>query len=167
MAVEDLIADATREEVRDLRTQFLNYEVQKQAVHLAYAQVDGARREKVAPPRPGGGDPTSGGNAALTNQLLNAIRGKLTAQDQMYAIWINYQLTRLQLYRDMEMMDLNQRGVWIDEHATDDAVAVPGHHGSSGPQWGPAPERLPEPLPLPDLLPVAGPGPKAQLGPPQ
>jgi hypothetical protein len=31
------------------------------------------------------------------------------------ALWINYLNARLQLYRDLELMPLDARGVWIDE----------------------------------------------------
>jgi hypothetical protein len=163
MVAEDLVADTTREEVRNLRTLYLNYEVQKKIVHLAYAQVNGAVKEKDAPPTPGSAKLTSSENAALTNQLLNALQNNVNAQNEMYRIWTNFLLTRLELYRDLELMNLDQRGEWIDEPATDDAFACPGH----GDQWGPAPKWLPEPLPLPDVVPSATPGPQAKLGAPR
>ena len=33
----------------------------------------------------------------------------------MLTIWINYLDVRLQLYRDLELMPLDARGVWIDQ----------------------------------------------------
>src|SRR5947209_5030482 len=53
--------------------------------------------------------------AALTTQLINAQTSLYNAQFQMTTIWITYLNTRLQLYRDMELMPLDYRGVWIDE----------------------------------------------------
>ena len=55
------------------------------------------------------------GPAALTQQLLAAQRSLPTAQNALLTVWINYLDTRLQLYRDLELMPLDARGVWIDQ----------------------------------------------------
>ena len=51
----------------------------------------------------------------MTTQLLNAQRSLPTAQNNLLTIWINYLNSRLQLFRDLELMPLDERGVWIDE----------------------------------------------------
>src|SRR5260370_30668634 len=70
-----------------------------------------------APPVPPGvpGRAGADGPAALTTQLLNAQSSLPRAQNGLLTIWINYLNARLQLYRDLELMPLDQRGVWIDE----------------------------------------------------
>ena len=70
------------------------------------------------PASPGLASRRRGGNAAaLTNQLLQAQSSLLQAQNQLFDIWINYLTVRMQLYRDLELMPLDFRGVWIDELA--------------------------------------------------
>jgi hypothetical protein len=76
------------------------------------------------------------------------------AQNNMLTLWVNYQNARFQLYRDLELMRLDSRGVWIDDNATYDTGA--GHPGEpaipAGPGAKPAqpePERIPEPKPNP------------------
>jgi hypothetical protein len=69
----------------------------------------------------------------LTQQVLNAQRSLPSAQNQVYLVWISFQTTRLQLYRDLELLPLDQRGVWIDELATVNADATnPGIESASG-----------------------------------
>jgi outer membrane protein TolC len=113
MAVEDNIALTVRTEIRQLRLLAENYKIQKQVVHLAYPQVE-VSREQLIKPEPQQ-NITSSGNAALTQQLLSRQASLLNAQNAMYQIWINYLIARLQLYRDLELMPLDPRGVWIDE----------------------------------------------------
>lgn len=161
MAAEDFVADTVREEIRQLRVLAEQYKTQQQAVHLAYPQVDGAERDFYAPPSPDQSrQPSSSSNAALTNQLLQAQSRLVNAQNQIYTLWVDYLITRLQLYRDLEMMTLNQRGEWIDEFTTRETGdgAGPNQYGdqwrhpqdSDGlPSLQPVPERLPAPQPVP------------------
>jgi hypothetical protein len=106
----------------------------------------------------GGGFGGAGNAAALTNQLLQAQNSLVIAQNGILTVWINYQNTRFQLYRDLELMPLDSRGVWNDDNASCDLNApqpvgagVPGAPSSEAPE----PERLPKPLPQP---PSQGPG---------
>jgi hypothetical protein len=97
--------------------------------------------------------------ASLTNQLIMAQGNLYNAQFAMTTIWITYLNTRLQLYRDMELMPLDFRGVWTDDVATCECPdgrdrqpgAGPGKSAGErcipGNAEGPRPERLPEPRP--------------------
>lgn len=60
---------------------------------------------------------TAGNAAALTQQLLTAQSSLITAQSQILMVWVNYLSQRMQLYRDLELMRLDSRGVWIDDVA--------------------------------------------------
>lgn len=152
MAVEDQIANAVRSELRSLRVLLANYKIQQRAVDLAYQQVENALEAFNAPPEPGGkqNDPV-----ALTNQLLQQQASLVRQQNQLYTFWINFLLTRLQLYLDLELMPVDPRGVWIDELATrerpaaDTGTAGPGRQPPAGGERDGRPERLPEPRPLP------------------
>ena len=65
----------------------------------------------------------------------------------MTTIWITYLNTRLQLYRDMELMPLDYRGVWIDETdrecPSSDSAGQAGNDsgGSGGQRCGQLPQR--------------------------
>jgi outer membrane protein TolC len=119
MRAEDQVAFDVRSELRTLRQQEENYRIQERQVELAYLTVENSLDTFQAPPQPvpSGQTPpdTATRAAALTTQLINAQTSLYNAQFQMTTIWITYLNTRLQLYRDMELMPLDYRGVWIDE----------------------------------------------------
>lgn len=117
---EDLTVQAVWGEIYNLRLYAEQYKVQKRQLELAYLTIDAsleALQQPTAPPAlPGvpGARGGSDGPAALTNQLLGAQASLPTAQNTLLQIWINYLDARLQLYRDLELMPLDQRNVWID-----------------------------------------------------
>jgi hypothetical protein len=80
----------------------------------------------------------------------------------LYTTWVTYQTVRWQLYRDLEMMPLDFRGVWIDDIAT--CQCSPAESGQSPSADGKQPNvqrktsgdenhERPEELPKPDRLP--------------
>jgi hypothetical protein len=143
MANQDVVVDTLREEVRQLRLLARQYKNQQDQVKVAYSREESARQKYFAPPEPGRGRLDSGTQAALTNQLLQSQAQLLNAQNSTYSIWINYLIARMQLYRDLERMTLDQRGVWIDELTTDCPAAPEGGSLQPGEQRGRAPEQLP------------------------
>jgi hypothetical protein len=114
MAFEDNIANDVRADLRQLRTLAQLYRIQQRAVELGYAQVDNAQAILFAPPVPGAGS-DAGSAAALTQQVLQAQNGLLQAQNTLYQHWVNYLIARMSLYLDLELMPLDDRGVWCDE----------------------------------------------------
>ena len=54
----------------------------------------------------------------MTQQLLNAQNSLLTAQNDLYNTWVGYLTLRMSLYRDLGLMPLDPRGVWIDAVTT-------------------------------------------------
>jgi hypothetical protein len=123
---EDRLASDTRNEVRSLRQLEENYRIQQRQVELGYLAVDNSLETFTQP----GASVSAANAAALTNQLIQAQNSLYQAQFQMTTYWISYLNTRLQLYRDMELMPLDFRGVWIDDIATREC---PGGAGSSEP----------------------------------
>ncbi len=114
MATEDRTVASLRQTIRQLRTLAETYKIQQKRVELAYRTVEGAFEQFRAPVPPGG---QREGPAALTNQLLSAQNGLVQNQGLLLTTWNNYLISRLQLYRDLELMPLDFRGVWIDELA--------------------------------------------------
>jgi hypothetical protein len=160
---EDQVMFDTRSEIRLLRQQEELYRIQQRQVELAYMTVENSldtfRQPPAVTPAGAPGADVATRAAALTTQLINAQSSLYNAQFQMTTIWITYLNTRLQLYRDMELMPLDFRGVWIDDVATCECPDGSGRKcdpgsGQSDGQRGPAaapgggPERLPAPQPL-------------------
>jgi hypothetical protein len=164
MADEDLVLEAVRSDIRQLRVLEENYKINQRAVELAYSQVENSLDTFRQPPTPASA--TAGGNtaanaAALTSQLLSAQSRLPFTQEQMLAVWVNYLVFRMQLYHDLELMPLDNRGVWIDDVAT--CECPPSiTTGETSPQRD-GNERAPvERLPAPESL---APAPRPYLGP--
>lgn len=160
MLAEDQVLFAARSQLRQLRASAYSYQaVQKRQVELAYNQVDQALQAFSQPQQPVGpervpglvGPPVTGGGAgdpaALTQQLLSAQNSLLQAQNALYNNWVAYLINRMSLYREMGLMRLDPRGVWIDDVAT---CLCPQHAGPKSGQ--PSQDERPAKLPPPDEL---------------
>ena len=152
---EDNILFSIRLDLRQLRAAATSYhKVQKRQIELAYVQVDQSLVAFSQPQIPAGpaapvgsvGPPTTGGGtrdpAAATQQLLSAQNSLLGAQNGLYNTWVNYVTTRMSLYRDLGLMPLDPRGVWIDDIATCQCPAAPPGPGDEQPA---KPGELPRP----------------------
>jgi hypothetical protein len=138
-AFEDNISNDVRADVRELRTIAELYRVQQRLIELAYSQVDNAQALILEPPAPNA--QTSAGNAAaLTNQLLQNQSQLVQAQNTLYTIWVNYLISRLALYTDTELLQIDDNGGWNDE-------SLPPDEGPG--RADPRPERLPAPRAAP------------------
>jgi hypothetical protein len=140
-AFEDNIANDVRADIRELRTIAELYRVQQRLIELGYSQVDNAQAILLAPPAPGAQN-DAGGAAALTLQVLNAQSALLQAQNTLYTIWVNFLISRMTFYLDLELMQLDERGLWCEEFVP---TSDPGRPEPARPDG----ERLPAPRALP------------------
>jgi hypothetical protein len=141
MAFEDNIANDVRNDIRQLRALAEVYKIQQRVVEQSYSIVENAAEVLFAPPVPGTVlDPVAA--ASLTTQLLQALSGLLNAQNTLYTYWVGFLSNRIQLYLDLELMQLDERGIWRDEQfpGLEDTPTGPGT-----PRPG---ERLPAPAPV-------------------
>lgn len=155
MQAEDQVKIDVRNAWRQLMVLRQQFEIARKNVRLAAMQYDQAVESSLAPPPAGGG----GGGASNNNNglnLLNALNAVLTAQNSLIQSWINFETNRLNIYRDMGIMQLDERGVWIDDYYQQQ-FALPGVTGreevpTEGIQVPAAP-----PVADPSLLPPASP----------
>lgn len=139
MSLEDGIAAQLRFDVRQLQLFADNYKIQQKLVESLYSQVENSLEVIAAPADPtqlrGTGAAGQANAAALTNQYLGALGQLNGAQSRMYSLWLSYLATRIQLYEDLERLQLDNRGVWIDEPASP-ADGNPGANGRPAFQIG-------------------------------
>jgi hypothetical protein len=154
MAFEDNIANDVRGDVRELRTLAQLYKIQLRVLEVQYAQVDNATALLLAPPAPlaPGTIATTDqvAAAALTNQVLGAQANLVIAQNTLYQLWIAFITSRMTFYLDLELMQLDDRGVWTDEFTNriqydDRPDARQPANQPAGQPPRPAGERLPAP----------------------
>jgi len=173
---EDQLLFNVRFDLRQVRILANNYQrVQKRQIELAYMQVDQALQafsQPQAPPTAGSevagligpvaGRPVIGDPAALTTQLLGVQGSLVTSQNDLYNTWIVYTIDRMDLYRDMGVMPLDNRGVWIDADATANNPANNNCTPAGPQQPAGTPDQLPAPRPQPERLPQPRTEPGAQ-----
>ncbi|MEX0716175.1 MAG: TolC family protein [Planctomycetaceae bacterium] len=110
MAFEDDVKFQIRQSWRQLEVLKRNFEITRQAVRLAALQYDQAvelANEPVAV-----GEQRQSGNRGLN--LLEALNSVLEAQDDLIGIWVDYERNRLNIHRDMGIMEIGADGIWLD-----------------------------------------------------
>lgn len=135
MAAEDTIAFQVRTDIRQLRVFVTNYKIQQKQMELAYRIVESALETFRAPPNPAQGANTAGNEAALTQQLLNAQASLPQTQNLLYSIWINYRISRQQIFLDTGIMQVDDRGLWVNDNVSqrrDLSESLPGTGRGAG-----------------------------------
>jgi hypothetical protein len=130
METEDIIVQQLRLTVRALRQLRENFKIQQRALQLAYSQVDQALEAQFAPADPRRVSIDAGSAAALTDQVIRAQQSIPLAQNNLYRTWVDYLSARMELYRDLELMQIDNRGVWINDFARPTPAAA-GHQSGS------------------------------------
>jgi hypothetical protein len=164
MSAEDNLAAQVRFDVRQLHLFAENYKIQQKVVELNYSQVESSGEQLLAPPQPAeaGAPPAASTStlqataSTLTGQYLGAFSGLNGAQTKMYDIWLSYLATRMQVYLDVEMLALDNRGVWLDPVTAGSGAAgaclgqpTPGEPREGTVDTLPAPRVLPPPATSP------------------
>ena len=109
MAGEDQVKFSIRRNWRQLRVLDENFENTRQVLRFAASQLDLVIARANAPAQQGG---QQGRQEGLN--LLNALNSVLNALNDLIGIWVDYERSRINIYRDMGMMDIAPRGVWTD-----------------------------------------------------
>jgi len=102
MEQEDRVKLAIRQSWRQIQTQEYRLEVDRTTVRNAALQYDSASLQAAGP------------NQTNALNLVGALNSVLTAQNSLVSDWVTYETNRLNIYRDMGIMELDPRGVWVD-----------------------------------------------------
>lgn len=136
MAAEDAIRRDVRRQLRALELNRFQFEIARQQLVVAARQVD----EAQSTIRLG-----QANDRSATLYLLSAFQSLLAAKNGIIGGWVAYESSRMDLLRDLDWMEFDERGVWINERDTP---------GNASLQLGPR-------APGPDAEPVVRPAPEA------
>ena len=110
LAEEDLIKQQIRNSWRQLRVSAEQLEIDRQTVRNAALQYDNIATS-----------PDQSDNLSL----LNALSTLLNAQNSLVNDWITYETNRLNIFRDMGIMNIDQNGLWQDRFYQEDEGEQP------------------------------------------
>jgi outer membrane protein TolC len=127
MALDDGIQRQVRLDIRQLRTEQLNFEIARDSLVAAARQVESANEELLlANP-----DPTS------TQNILNALNDLLRNKNDLIGSWVRYETGRIQLLLDLDALQLDERGWYANEQPSDNpGQSSPGPCVSPGKDAG-------------------------------
>ena len=104
MQAEDTVKFGVRQLVRSLVQSFENYEITKVQLLLNILQRDQSLQQIVAPPESG----ATSNQATQTLNFIGSITNILSQQNGLVQNWVQYQSTRLALYRDLGIMPYDE-----------------------------------------------------------
>jgi len=108
MAAEDQVKLDVRSEFRDMRAQRELFEIQRRALRVAARELEQAMEA---------GEKLQEGPEGGRQQGLNiprALENIVDAQDELIEAWVDYESARLELFRDMGVMQVDETGVWSE-----------------------------------------------------
>ena len=112
---EDSVNQTLRQALRTLKQLEINLEIQRRAVIIATRRVDQTREVLSRPP-----DPVAPGVAAVglgptaALNLLTALNDLQSTQNNFMSVWLNHYSARMGLMRELGLMEIDERGIWID-----------------------------------------------------
>jgi hypothetical protein len=134
---EDNVHSTLRDSLRSLEELRLNLEIQRRSVAIAIRRVDQTREVLNEPPE--GAEAELGPTASLN--LISALSDLRSAQDNFMSVWVNFLAERMTLMRELGIMVIDERGMWLDVPLSEILAEQP------------EPEVAPLPPPVPnDLL---------------
>jgi outer membrane protein TolC len=140
MALEDRIQQSVRRDLRQLETDRLNFEIARQSLIAAARQVEQTRDEILLADRPI--------DSSNTQDVLNALNSLLQSKNALISIYLSYETGRIRLLLDLEALQLDERGVYVDESqqsadrpagpAAEPGTSVAAGESAAGAEWRPA-----------------------------
>ncbi|MEO0530606.1 MAG: TolC family protein [Planctomycetota bacterium] len=110
----DRVYQGLRSTLRQIRLNEINFELRREAVLVAIAQVDLTQLRLSEPPKPG---ETEQFGSTTARDLVQALGDLLNAQNDLLSVWVNNRVQRMNLELDLGIMLVDSEGlrVPIDE----------------------------------------------------
>ncbi|APW59713.1 TolC family protein [Paludisphaera borealis] len=106
MQLRDSIVQQIRFDMRQLLVSRKQFDIGREQLITSARQVEEA---EYALQYPSEGRP-------VTLNLLNALQSLLGARNTLIGTWVSYETSRLNLYRDFDLMDIDANGIWTNEN---------------------------------------------------
>jgi len=106
MAAEDSIVNEVRLDLRQLRANRFRFQITRQQLISVTRRVQQAQFNLRA---------ATTGDSSLTQDLLLALADLRETKSQLIFNWIQYEISRIAVFLDLELLQLDEQGNWINE----------------------------------------------------
>lgn len=106
MAAEDRVSAEIRADLRELEINRVQFEIARASLIAAARQVEQAQLNLRT---------SAETDSSLTQDLLGALQNLLTAKNGIISGWVNYEISRMELFRDLDWMQIDAQGRWTNE----------------------------------------------------
>lgn len=106
MQTEDGIVNRVRLNLRQLQANRYNFLISRQQLITATRQLDQAQFNLRT---------ATAGDSSLTQDVLRALQTLRDAKTGLISSWISYEISRISLFVDLELLQLDERGAWVNE----------------------------------------------------
>jgi outer membrane protein TolC len=110
-AFVDRISQSLRSGLRQIELDQANFELRRAAVRVAIDQVEVTRLRLSEPPKPG---VVAAFSPTTARDLVSALGDLLNVQNDFMSVWVNYEVERMNLDFNLDTMQLDEEGLWID-----------------------------------------------------
>ena len=114
MATEDAIVNSVRLNLRQLRTNRFSFQIARQQLIAVTRQVEQAQFNLRT---------ATSDDSSPTQDLLQALELLRDTKNDLISSWIQYETSRIAVFVDLESLQLDEQGVWINDK--DDFGVVP------------------------------------------
>ena len=118
MLLEDQVKYDVRTSWRQLYMNRQNFETSRKNLRQAALQFDINVANNLNPKQQGAQAAGQAGSTNLGGQtglnLIQALNSLLNAQNNLILNWASYERNRINIYRDMDIMEVDERGLWRD-----------------------------------------------------
>ena len=101
---EDFLKFQLRQEIRQMQLLYTQYKIAERNLVLSVRVKDQSFEQIVAPPQPN----AAAQGAVQTNNLISAQSSVITQENNLVTLWYQYQLFRLQVYRDLGILPFDE-----------------------------------------------------------
>ena len=122
MQDEDSIVNSVRLDLRQLRTNRFSFQIARQQLITATRLVDEAQLNLRQ---------DRGTDSSTTQDLLQALESLRDEKNALIGSWIAYETSRIALFVDLELLQLDEQGVWVNEQENFDRFRSGGNDGDA------------------------------------
>ena len=106
MLAKDTISFEVRTNLRNLELNRFRFEITREQLITAARQVEQAQFNLRS---------SQEADSNLTRDLLTALQSLLRARNNLISSWVSYETSRMQLYRTLGLLFVNDDGQWVND----------------------------------------------------